>query len=104
MGLLEAKVLRPACRDAGVGGQRRAVRAIVGADHGDCAGCVPDDVTGGGPDGATTSLPYLVYGNNSIIKNNSGLQAAVAVLLFVVLLVLSLLQIKGVEKRVHYAD
>jgi sn-glycerol 3-phosphate transport system permease protein len=63
-----------------------------------------DLLTGGGPDGATTSLTYLVYGNNSIIKNNSGLQAAVAVLLFVVLLVLSLLQIKGVEKRVHYAD
>lgn len=63
-----------------------------------------DLLTGGGPDGATTSLTYLVYGNNSIIKNNSGLQSAVAVLLFVVLLVLSLLQIKGVEKRVHYAD
>lgn len=63
-----------------------------------------DLLTGGGPDGATTSLTYLVYGNNSIIKNNSGLQAAVAVLLFVVLLVLSLLQINGVEKRVHYAD
>lgn len=63
-----------------------------------------DLLTGGGPDGATTSLTYLVYGNNSIIKNNSGLQAAVAVLLFGVLLVLSLLQIKGVERRVHYAD
>lgn len=63
-----------------------------------------DLLTGGGPDGATTSLTYLVYGNNSIIKNNSGLQSAVAVLLFVVLLALSLLQIKGVEKRVHYAD
>ena len=49
-----------------------------------------DLLTGGGPNGSTTSLTYLVYGNNSIIKNNSGLQAAVAVLLFVVLLVLSL--------------
>jgi ABC-type sugar transport system permease subunit len=63
-----------------------------------------DLLTGGGPNGSTTSLTYLIYGNNSIIKANSGLQAAVAVLLFVVLLVLSLLQIRGVDKRVHYAD
>lgn len=63
-----------------------------------------DLLTGGGPDGSTTSLTYLVYGNNSIIKSNDGLQAAVAVLLFVVLLVLSLLQIRGVERRVHYGD
>ena len=42
-----------------------------------------DLLTGGGPNGSTTSLTYLVYGNNSIIKSNSGLQAAVAVLLFV---------------------
>ena len=63
-----------------------------------------DLLTGGGPNGSTTSLTYLIYGNNSIIKSNSGLQAAVAVLLFVVLLVLSLLQIRGVDKRVHYAD
>jgi sn-glycerol 3-phosphate transport system permease protein len=63
-----------------------------------------DLLTGGGPNGSTTSLTYLVYGDNSIIKANSGLQAAVAVLLFVVLLVLSLLQIRGVERRVHYGD
>ena len=63
-----------------------------------------DLLTGGGPAGSTTSLTYLVYGNNSIIRNNSGLQAAVAVLLFLVLLVLSVLQLRGVERRVHYAD
>lgn len=63
-----------------------------------------DLLTGGGPNGSTTSLTYLVYGNNSVIKNNSGLQAAVAVLLFVVLLGLSLLQIRGVEKRIHYGN
>lgn len=63
-----------------------------------------DLLTGGGPQGSTTSLTYLVYGNNSIIRNNTGLQAAVAVLLFVVLLVLSLVQLRGIEKRVHYAN
>jgi sn-glycerol 3-phosphate transport system permease protein len=63
-----------------------------------------DLLTGGGPNGSTTSLTYLVYGNNSIIKNNVGLQSAVAVLLFVVLLVLSLVQIRGVERRLHYGN
>ncbi|CAB4571201.1 MAG: ABC transporter permease subunit [Actinobacteria bacterium] len=63
-----------------------------------------DLLTGGGPNGSTTSLTYLVYGNNSIIKNNVGLQAAVAVLLFVVLILLSALQIRGVERRVHYGN
>ncbi len=63
-----------------------------------------DLLTDGGPNGSTTSLTYLVYGDNSIIRNNSGLQAAVAVLLFVVLLALSLLQLRGIERRVHYAD
>jgi sn-glycerol 3-phosphate transport system permease protein len=63
-----------------------------------------DLLTGGGPNGSTTSLTYLVYGNNSIIRNNSGLQAAVAVLLFVVLLVLALLQVRGVERRVTYGS
>lgn len=63
-----------------------------------------DLLTGGGPSGSTTSLTYLIYGNNSIIKNNDGLQAAVAVLLFLVLLVLSALQFRGIERRVHYAD
>lgn len=63
-----------------------------------------DLLTGGGPNGATTSITYLIYGNNSIIKANSGLQAAVAVLLFLVLLVLSLLQIRGLDKRVHYGN
>lgn len=63
-----------------------------------------DLLTGGGPNGSTTSLTYLIYGNNSVIKSNDGLQAAVAVLLFVVLLVLSILQIRGVERRIHYGD
>ena len=62
-----------------------------------------DLLTGGGPAGSTTSLTYLIYGTNSVIRANSGLQAAVAVLLFVVLLVVSLLQIRGVEKRIHHA-
>ncbi|MEK7426944.1 MAG: sugar ABC transporter permease [Actinomycetota bacterium] len=63
-----------------------------------------DLLTGGGPNGSTTSLTYLIYGNNSLIKNDQGLQSASAVLLFIVLLALALLQIRGVEKRVHYGN
>jgi ABC-type sugar transport system permease subunit len=62
-----------------------------------------DLLTGGGPAGSTTSLTYLIYGTNSVIKANSGLQAAVAVLLFVVLLIVSLLQVRLVESRVRHA-
>ena len=63
-----------------------------------------DLLTAGGPrpEDSTTTITYLTYGQESIIINNDGLQAAVAVLLFVVLLVLSLLQLRGIGKRVHY--
>jgi ABC-type sugar transport system permease subunit len=64
-----------------------------------------DLLTDGGPSpqDSTTTLTYLTYGTNSIINNNDGLQAAVAVLLFLVMLVVSLLQLAGVSRRVHYA-
>jgi ABC-type sugar transport system permease subunit len=65
-----------------------------------------DLLTQGGPrpQQSTTTLTYLTYGSESVIRNNDGLQAAVAVLLFVVLLGLSLLQLSGIGKRVHYGD
>ncbi len=65
-----------------------------------------DLLTQGGPkpQDSTTSLTYLIYGGESVIVNNEGLQSAAAVLLFVVLLVLSALQFRGVEKRVHYGS
>jgi sn-glycerol 3-phosphate transport system permease protein len=64
-----------------------------------------DLLTDGGPspEDSTTTLTYLTYGSNSIINNNDGLQAAVAVLLFLVMLVVSLLQLAAVSRRVHYA-
>ncbi len=63
-----------------------------------------DLLTGGGPkpQDSTTTLTYLTYGQNSLIRGNAGLQAATAVLLFVVLLGLSLAQLSGIGKRVHY--
>jgi ABC-type sugar transport system permease subunit len=64
-----------------------------------------DLLTDGGPrpQNPTTTITYLTYGSSSIIANDDGLQAATAVLLFVVLLVLSLLQLRGIGRRVHYA-
>ena len=64
-----------------------------------------DLLTGGGPrpEDSTTTITYLIYGTDSIINNNVGLQAATAVLLFLVLLVLSVLQLAGIGRRVHYA-
>ncbi|MGH9272121.1 MAG: carbohydrate ABC transporter permease, partial [Ilumatobacteraceae bacterium] len=64
-----------------------------------------DLLTDGGPrpSNATTTITYLTYGGTSIINNNLGLQAATAVLLFLVMLVLSLLQLASLGRRVHYA-
>jgi sn-glycerol 3-phosphate transport system permease protein len=64
-----------------------------------------DLLTRGGPrpQYSTTTITYLIYGTDSIITNDVGLQAAVAVLLFGVLLVLSVVQLAGIGRRVHYA-
>jgi sn-glycerol 3-phosphate transport system permease protein len=63
-----------------------------------------DLLTQGGPRPyqSTTTLTYLTYGSTSLIRNDQGLQAATAVLLFLVLLVLSGLQLRGLGRRVHY--
>ena len=63
-----------------------------------------DLLTDGGPQpgDTTTTLTYLTYGSNSIIASDDGLRATTAVLLFGVLLVLSMLQLRLVGRRVHY--
>jgi sn-glycerol 3-phosphate transport system permease protein len=63
-----------------------------------------DLLTGGGPSNATTTMTYLIYGQNSLIRNDLGLQSASAVLLFLFLLVLSFVQFRGLERRVHYGS
>jgi ABC-type sugar transport system permease subunit len=62
-------------------------------------------LTGGGPDPErpTQTVAYLIYGQNSLVKNDIGLKSSAAVLLFLVLLVLALVQFRGLEKRVQYA-
>jgi ABC-type sugar transport system permease subunit len=65
-----------------------------------------DLLTDGGPqpEASTTTITYFVYGQNSPISNDAGLQAGGAVLLFLVLLVLSTLQLRGIGRRVHYGS
>lgn len=60
-----------------------------------------DLLTNGGPSPqeSTTTLAYLVYGDTPI-QADAGLQASGAVLLFVVLLVLSVLQVRGLGRRI----
>jgi sn-glycerol 3-phosphate transport system permease protein len=63
-----------------------------------------DLLTGGGPQPSnpTTTIPYFIYGQNSPIRNDVGLQAGSAVLLFLLLLVLSGVQLAAIGRRVHY--
>jgi sn-glycerol 3-phosphate transport system permease protein len=65
-----------------------------------------DLLTDGGPRPGdnTTTLTYLTYGRESIIAASDGLRATTAVLLFLVLLALSMLQLRMIGKRVHYGS
>ncbi|RLE26814.1 MAG: hypothetical protein DRJ50_00005 [Actinobacteria bacterium] len=65
-----------------------------------------DLLTDGGPQpqASTTTITYFVYGQGSPISGDAGLQATGAVLLFLILLVLSGLQLRGLGRKVHYGD
>lgn len=60
-----------------------------------------DLLTNGGPrpQNSTTTLTYFVYGESSVIASDAGLQAGGAVLLFVILLALSAVQLRGITRR-----
>ena len=61
-----------------------------------------DLLTDGGPRGSTTVLTYLTYGRQSPIRDDAGLKATVAVLLFLMLLVLSTIHLRAIGRRVFY--
>ena len=63
-----------------------------------------DLLTAGGPKAKTTTLTYLAYGKGLPTAGDDGLRATVTVLLFFVLLILALVQFRGLEKRVHYGN
>ncbi len=63
-----------------------------------------DLLTAGGPQGKTTTITYLAYGSGFPTSNDDGLRATISVLLFFVLLILALVQFRGLEKKVHYGN
>ncbi|MGL0925499.1 sugar ABC transporter permease [Vibrio vulnificus] len=62
---------------------------------------VIDTMTNGGPGGSTTSLVYKVY-RDGFVGADLGGSSAQSVVLLVLVLLLTLLQFRFVEKRVHY--
>lgn len=60
-----------------------------------------DVMTSGGPENNTTSLIYKVY-NDGFVNMDPGSSSAQSVLLMVVVTVLTLVQFRYLEKRVHY--
>jgi ABC-type sugar transport system permease subunit len=65
-----------------------------------------DLLTEGGPSPqrSTTNLPYLIFGSRSVVQSDAGLKATVSVLLFLVLLVLSVVQLRIMSRRVSYGQ
>jgi sn-glycerol 3-phosphate transport system permease protein len=63
-----------------------------------------DLLTSGGPMAKTTTVTYLAYGKGLPTAIDDGLRSTVVILLFFVLLVLALIQFRGLEKRVHYGN
>lgn len=61
-------------------------------------------LTAGGPKATTTTITYLAYGQGLPTSGDDGLRATVSILLFLVMLVLALVQFRGLEKRVHYGN
>lgn len=58
-------------------------------------------MTQGGPVNATNSLVYYLY-ERGFVRFQAGPAGVVAVVMFVIMLVLTILQLRFVERRVHY--
>lgn len=58
-------------------------------------------MTDGGPAGATTTLSWFIY-NEGFRQFEAGSAAAGAMIMFVLLMVVTVLQMRFVEKKVHY--
>jgi sn-glycerol 3-phosphate transport system permease protein len=77
--------------------------AVVGTITGFQAFGQIDILTQGGPGSSTTTLIYYLY-QSAFVYNNYGLASVLAVALFVILLVLTLVQFRFVQRRVFYAE
>ncbi|HEY9292343.1 MAG TPA: sugar ABC transporter permease [Microlunatus sp.] len=58
-------------------------------------------MTGGGPAGATTTLSWFIY-DEAFNRTNVGVSSAASMIMFVVLMAITALQFRFVERRVHY--
>lgn len=58
-------------------------------------------MTGGGPAGSTTTLSWFIY-DEAFNRTNVGVSSAASMILFVVLMAITALQFRFVERRVHY--
>jgi sn-glycerol 3-phosphate transport system permease protein len=58
-------------------------------------------MTGGGPAKATEILVYKVY-NDGVIALNLGSSSAQSVILMLIVIALTFIQFRYVEKKVHY--
>ena len=63
---------------------------------------IVDSMTEGGPGGATTVLVYKIYSDGFVGLDFSG-AAAQSVVLMVLLIAISVIQFKYIDRRVHYA-
>jgi ABC-type sugar transport system permease subunit len=61
-----------------------------------------DLLTSGGPQDSTNVLIYSIYRNAFGTSVNQGVAAATSIFLFLIVVVLSILQFKAVDRRVHY--
>lgn len=59
-------------------------------------------LTQGGPGRATSTMLYSIYYDAFVGTPQRGVASAQAYLLFMLILILSLLQFRGLGKRVHY--
>jgi len=58
-------------------------------------------MTGGGPASATTTLSWFIY-DQAFNRSNVGYSAAAGTVMFVILMCITVLQFRFVERRVHY--
>ena len=58
-------------------------------------------MTGGGPNGSTTTIIYYLY-NEAFHWHHMGIAAAIAWVLFIIVLIFTLLQWRIFGKTVHY--
>jgi len=76
-----------------------AIMSIIGGFQ---AGFDPAYImTGGGPNGATTTIIYYIY-NNAFVWHRMGYAAAIAWFLFLIVFVCTLIQWRYFGKNVHY--